>query len=219
MSCQHGSNKIDMFGLPEDEEYVEETDTGDELLRDSQPTQIGKRFSSHMHEAPDEEAENAHSRRLRREDQTAQRSAANAENFAHSRCLRREDQTARRSAAAIKKSSQVQPAAQAPALAPPIGSRVTRSQGKNSAEALTASAATGDPFTYAAAMESPQRNYWKRAMEEESTSILLNNTFSGLNSREARQPQGVLETVPDRHFGSGSGSKPNRCQIGGPGSQ
>jgi hypothetical protein len=40
MSCQHGSNEIDMFGSPEDEEYVKETDTGDELLRDSQPTQI-----------------------------------------------------------------------------------------------------------------------------------------------------------------------------------
>jgi len=25
----------------------------------------------------------------------------------------------------------------------------------------------------------------------------------------------VLATVPDRHFVSGSGSKPNRCQIGG----
>jgi len=94
-----------MFGLlPEDEEYVEETDTRDEPLRDSQPTQIGKRSKSHMQEAPDEEAENAHSRRLRREDQTA-----------------------RRSAAAIKKSSQVLRAA--PVLAPalPIGSRVTRS--------------------------------------------------------------------------------------------
>jgi len=187
MSSQHESNEIDMFGLPEDEEYVEETDTGDEPLRDSQPTQIGKRSKSHKHEAPDEEAENAHSRLLRREDQTAQRSAANAENIAHSRRLRREDQTARHSAAAIKKSSQVPRAVPAPAL--PIGSRVTRSQGKNSAEALTASVATGDPYTYAEAMESPQRNHWKRAMEEESTSILLNNTFSALNSREAQQLQ------------------------------
>jgi hypothetical protein len=41
MLCQHGSNEIDMFGLPEDEENVEETDTGDEPLRDSQPMQIG----------------------------------------------------------------------------------------------------------------------------------------------------------------------------------
>jgi len=29
----------------------------------------------------------------------------------------------------------------------------------------------------------------------------------------------VLETVPDRHFGSGSGSEPNHCQTGGPGCQ
>jgi len=65
MSCQHGSNEIEMFGLPEDEDYVEETDTGDEPLRDSQPTQIGTRSKSHMHDAPDEEAENAHSRCLR----------------------------------------------------------------------------------------------------------------------------------------------------------
>jgi hypothetical protein len=88
MSCQHGSNEIDIFGLPDDEEYDEETDAGDEPLRDSQPTQIGKISKSHMHEAPDEEAENALSWRLRREDQTAQRSAANAEN-GHSRRLRR----------------------------------------------------------------------------------------------------------------------------------
>jgi len=196
MSCQHETNEIDMFELPEDEEYVEETDTGDGPLRDSQPTQIGsqptqigKRSKSHMHKAPDEEAENAHSRRLRRQDQTAQRSAANAENITHSRRLRREDQTARHSAAAIKKSSQVPPAAPAPAPATPIGSRVTRSQGKNSTEALTASSATGDPYTYAEAMKSPQQTHWKRAMEEESTSILLNNTFSALNSREARQLQ------------------------------
>jgi len=72
MSCQHGRNEIDLFGLPGDEEYVKETDTGDEPLRDSQPMQIGSqptqidnRSKSHMHEAPDEEAENAHSHRLR----------------------------------------------------------------------------------------------------------------------------------------------------------
>jgi hypothetical protein len=35
-----------------------------------------------MHQAADEEAENAHSWRLRQEDQTAQSSAANAENIA-----------------------------------------------------------------------------------------------------------------------------------------
>jgi len=35
MSCHHGSHEIDMFGSPEDAEYVEETDTGDEPLGDS----------------------------------------------------------------------------------------------------------------------------------------------------------------------------------------
>jgi len=38
-------------------------------------------------------------------------------------------------------------------------------------------------------MGSPQRDHWTRAMEKESTSILLNNTCSALNSREAWQPQ------------------------------
>jgi hypothetical protein len=95
MLCQHESDEIDMFELPEDEEYVEETDTGDEPLRDSQPTQIrsqptqiGNRSKSHMHKASDKDAENAHGRRLRRENQTAQRSASNAENIAHSQRLR-----------------------------------------------------------------------------------------------------------------------------------
>jgi len=186
MSCQPGSNEIELFGLSEDEEFVDEKDTGDETLRDSQPMQIGKRFTSYMHEAPDLQAENlAHSWRLCPEAQTAQRSAADADAqiIAHSRCLRREDQTARHSAAAITKSSQLPPASPAQ----PIASRVTRRQGKASAESLTAS--IDDPFTYAEAMESPQREDWKSAIEEESTSILLNNTFSALNSREARQLQ------------------------------
>jgi hypothetical protein len=37
--------------------------------------------------------------------------------------------------------------------------------------------------------------------------------------RSAAAAYVVLATVPDRHFGSGSGSKLNRCQIGGPGCQ
>jgi hypothetical protein len=76
-------------------------------------------------------------------------------------------------AAVTKKSSQVPPASSAP----PIASRVTRSQGKAPTEALTASSATGDPFTYAEAMESCQYDHWKRSMKEESTSILLNNLY------------------------------------------
>jgi hypothetical protein len=42
MPCQHESNEIGMFELPEDKEYIKETDTGDKPLRVSQPTQIGK---------------------------------------------------------------------------------------------------------------------------------------------------------------------------------
>ena len=68
LSCLHECNEIvtDMVGLSDDEEYIEETDTGDEPLRsqDSQPMQSGRRSTSHMHEPPDKEAENAHSQSL-----------------------------------------------------------------------------------------------------------------------------------------------------------
>jgi len=79
--------------------------------------------------------------------------------------------------AVTKKSSQVPPGSSAP----PIASRVTRSQGKAPTEALTASTATGDSFTYAEAMESRQRDHWKRAMTEESTLILHNNLYLSSN--------------------------------------
>jgi hypothetical protein len=55
------------------------------------------------------------------------------------------------------------------------------------AKALASTSINSDPFTYAEAMDSPQREDWKRAMYEECTSILLNNTFTTINSREARQ--------------------------------
>jgi hypothetical protein len=71
MSCQYESDEINIFELPEDEEYVEETDTRDDSLQASQRTQICKRSKSHMRKALDEEAENAPSPHLRREDQTA----------------------------------------------------------------------------------------------------------------------------------------------------
>jgi hypothetical protein len=57
-------------------------------------------------------------------------------------------------------------------------------------------------------MESPKRDHWKRAMVEESTSILLNNTFSALNSREARQlrvkPIGSKGVYKTKHNPDGS---------------
>jgi len=77
---------------------------------------------------------------------------------------------------------------------PPRTNRVTRRQVKISAnaliimvQALTSTSINSDAFTYAEAMDSPQREHWKRAMEEECTSILLHNTFTTINSREARQ--------------------------------
>jgi hypothetical protein len=57
------------------------------------------------------------------------------------------------------------------------------------ASALASTSINGDPLTYAQAMESPERNHWRQAMNEESSSILLNNTFSAVDSREARQLQ------------------------------
>jgi len=109
MSCQHAGNEIDtdMFGLPEDNEYTKETDTRDELFRDSQPMLKRKICTSHMHETPYEMAENAHSRRLPPEDQTTQRSEADAETIGHSLRLCREDKTAWGLVAAITKSTQV----------------------------------------------------------------------------------------------------------------
>ena len=48
-----------------------------------------------------------------------------------------------------------------------------------------ASADTGDPFTYAEANENPQQDHRKRSIEDESTLIQLNDTFSALNYQEA----------------------------------
>jgi len=99
----------------------------------------------------------------------------------HNRHLRRENHTASRMSAMTKQSCQ-----------PPRTNWVTRSQVKISANALIIMAkalasTTSDPLTYAEAMDSPHRKHWKRAMEEECTSILLNNTFSTDNSREAKR--------------------------------
>jgi len=74
----------------------------------------------------------------------------------------------------------------------PRTNRITRSQVKISAKALIIMAkahasTTSDPLTHAEEMDSPHHNHWKQAMEDECTSILLNNTFTTVNSWEARQ--------------------------------
>jgi hypothetical protein len=48
---------------------------------------------------------------------------------------------------------------------------------------------TSDRFTYAEAMDCPQHEHWKRAMEEECTSIHHNNTFTTVYPREVGQLQ------------------------------
>jgi hypothetical protein len=68
-------------------------------------------------------------------------------------------------------------------------------------------------------MESPERDHWKRAMEEESTLILLNNTISALNSREARplrdHPIGSKWVYKTKHNPDGSTQNKVRQVIKG----
>jgi hypothetical protein len=48
----------------------------------------------------------------------------------------------------------------------------------------------------------------------QKTIVIIEIQWTNVNQVEL-----VLATVPDRHFGSRSGSEPNRSQIGGPGCQ
>jgi hypothetical protein len=109
--------------------------------------------------------------------------AVSRETVVQNRHLCRENDKARRMAAMTKQSCQS-----------PRTTRITRNQVKLSAnaiiimaKALASTSINSDPFPSAEAMDSPQHEHWKRAMEEECTSILLNNTFTTVNSREARQ--------------------------------
>jgi hypothetical protein len=75
---------------------------------------------------------------------------------------------------------------------PPTSHHIKRSQAKASAEALMESALVsttinGDPSTHVKAMASQLRAHWKRAIDEESASILLTKTFTTVNSKEANQ--------------------------------
>jgi len=55
------------------------------------------------------------------------------------------------------------------------------------APALASTTINGDPWTCAEAMAGPLRDHWKRAIDEESASILLNNTITTFDSKEAKQ--------------------------------
>jgi len=80
-------------------------------------------------------------------------------------------------------------------------------------------ASATDPFTYAHAMESPQRDHCKSAMEKESTLPLLNNTFSTLNSQEAQylqvMPFGSMWVYMTRHNSDESTLNKERLVIKG----
>jgi len=197
-SCLHG-DQTDIFKLPEETEYVDEIETGgDGLLHDhARTSRTGEGHGSGDHDCTDDDTDHnlpdADNRRSL-PGSTGVRSHPPDEEDAppvsratvvHNRHLHREYDKARRTAAMTKQSCQPQP---------PCTNRVTRSQVKISAnaliimaKALPSTSINSNPFTYAEAMDSPQHEHWKRAMEEECTSILLNNTFTTVNSRESRQ--------------------------------
>jgi len=194
-SCLHQDQK-DIFELPKETEYVKEIETGgDGLLQDHAGTsQIGEGDGSGDHDCADNDTDHI----LPDADNhgslpasTGMRSCwpdmedaplVSRETIVHNQHLNRENDKAPRMAAMTKQLCQ-----------PPHTNRITRSQVTISANALiimakvlTSTSINSDPFTYAEAMDSPQQDHWKRAMEEECTSILLNNTFTTINSREAR---------------------------------
>jgi hypothetical protein len=57
------------------------------------------------------------------------------------------------------------------------------------AKALASTSINKNALAYVKPMHSPQQHDWKRPMEQEYTSITLNNIFTTINSREARQLQ------------------------------
>ena len=212
-------NEIDIFELPEETEYIEEIDNGDGLLRAQNVKADGDGFlhgriaenisrtdegrGSGTHGRTDDISHASQHRSLPArtgsrpftpdEEETinlANSGPLSRETVTDNRCLRRDKQTALRQVAATTKKSTPKQSTM---------SRITRSQVKISAgaliimaKALSSISTNGDPFTYAEAMQSPQRDNWRQAMNEESESILLNNTFTAVNSREARQ----LHTKP-----------------------
>jgi len=172
-----------MFRLLEDKKYIEKIDTQDEPLwgHDSPCVQLNKRLTSYIHKALNDESRKypgpAPSPR-----------GSNCSAFA-SRCWKHHTASMFAEvirllgmwhvAAAIKKSNNEPPAFPAPQMA----SHVTRGLCQALSEVLMAS--IEDRFPYAQVMEIPPHDHWKRAMEEDSTSIMRNNTFSTRISQEA----------------------------------
>jgi hypothetical protein len=214
-SCLPGDH-TDIFALPEETEYIDEIDNGDGLLQAQENetgtqdnetggdgllhdhagnSRTGEGHGSGDHDCTDDDTDrnlpDADNRRSlpastgvrSRPPDEQEAPLLSRKTVVHDRHLRRENDKARQTAAITKQSCQ-----------PPRTNRITRNQVKISAnaliimaKALASTSINSDPFTYAEAMDSPQHEHWKRAMEEECTSILLKNTFTTVNPREARQ--------------------------------
>ena len=193
-SCLHG-DETDIFEPPEPTDYVEEIETRrDGLLYDHAGTSHtgeghgrGDHNCTHHdtnHHSPDDRRSlPAHTVVSSRSPDDENAPLVSRETVVHNGHLHPHNDTARQMAPMTKQSSQ-----------PPLTNRITRSQVTISpnaliimAKALASTSINSDPFTYSEAMDSPQPDHWKREMEEECTSILLNDTFTTINSPEARQ--------------------------------
>jgi len=188
-SCLQG-DQTDIFELPEETDYIEEIDSGDGFLQ-AQDYETGGDGLLHDHAGTSRTGEgHGHDHRDCTDDDTDhylpdadnRRSLparpgvrsrppdeedaplVSRETIVHNRHLHRENDKACQTAAMTTQCCQPQP---------PRTNRVTRSQVKISAnaliimaKALRSTSINSDPFTYVEAMNSPQRDDWKRAMEE-----------------------------------------------------
>jgi len=194
--CLQGDEN-DIVEIPEETEYVEGTEKGgDGNLHDHSWTSgTGEGHGSGDHNCTDDDTDHilpdADNRRAlpasvsvrTRPPDDDDAPQVSRETVIQNRHLRCENDKARQMTAMTKYSSQ-----------PPRTNRIIRSQVKMSAntliimaKSLASTSINSDPLSYAEATDRPHRDRWKQAMEEECTSMLLHNTFTTINSWEARQ--------------------------------
>jgi hypothetical protein len=207
ISCLPGDH-TGIFQVTEETEYIEEIDGGDGLLKaqDNETrgdgllhnhagnSRRGEGHRSGDHDCTDDDTDHnlpdADNRRSppastgvrSRPPGEEDAPSVSRETVVHNRHLRRENDKPRQMAAMTKQSCQP----------PPRTNHISRGQVRISANALiimgmALASMTSNPFTSMEAMDSLQHEHWKQPIEEEYTSILLNNTFTTVNSQEARQ--------------------------------
>jgi hypothetical protein len=223
-SCLHGY-QTDILELPEEMEYEEEIETGgDGHLHDHGGTsRTGEGHGSGDYDCTDHDTDHNLPENRRSlpaspgvrshppdEDDAPQ---VSREAVVHNRHLSRENNKVRRTASMTKQSCQQ-----------PQMNRITRSQVKISAKELIIMAKalatmTSDPLTSVEAMDSPHHKHWKQAVAEDCKSILLNNTFTTVNSWKARQlrvkPIGSKWVHKTKHNSDGTIQKKARRVITG----